>query len=44
MTSQPGNQTIAVYILPNISRSRGNQTMKLGQLIDHDMRNILLKS
>ena len=43
MTSQPGNQTIAVHILPNISRSRGNQIMKLGQLIDHNMGNILLK-
>ena len=32
MTSQPGKQTIAIHILPNISRSEGNQTKKLGQL------------
>ena len=30
-------------ILPNISRSKGNQTMKFGQLIYYDMRNIFLK-
>ena len=24
MTSQPGNQTIAIRVLPNISRSKGN--------------------
>ena len=33
MTSQPGEQTIAVDILPNISRRKGNQKMKLRQLI-----------
>ena len=27
MTPQPGKQTIAVHILPSISRSKGNQTM-----------------
>ena len=27
MTSQPGKQTIAIQILPNISRSKGNQTV-----------------
>ena len=43
MTSQPGKQTIALHILPNISWSKGNQTMKFGQLIEHDMKNILLK-
>ena len=42
MTSQPGKQTIAVYILPNISRSKGNQTVKFGQLIEYNMRNIFL--
>ena len=36
MTSQPGLQTIAIHILPNISRSKGNQTMKLGQLIEYN--------
>ena len=32
MTSQPGLQTIAIHILPNISQSKGNQTMKFCQL------------
>ena len=43
MTSQPGKQTIAIYILPNISRSKGNQTVKFDQLIEYNMRNIFLE-
>ena len=43
MMSQPGKQTIAIHILPNISRSKGNQTMKFGQLIEYNMRNIFLE-
>ena len=43
MTSQPGKQTIAIHILPNISRSKGNQAMKTGQLIEYNMRNIFLE-
>ena len=27
-------------MLPNISRSKGNQTIKFGQLIEYNMRNI----
>ena len=34
MTSQPGLQTIAIYMLSNISQSKGNQTTKFGQLIE----------
>ena len=34
MTSQPGQQTIAIHILINISRTKGNQTIKFGQLIE----------
>ena len=30
MTSQPGQQTIAMHILTNISRSRGNQVKESG--------------
>ena len=30
-------------MLPNISRSKGNQTMKFGQLIKYNMRNVFLK-
>ena len=43
MTSQPGKQTIVTHILPNISRSKGNQTTKFGQLIDYNMRNIFIE-
>ena len=43
MTSQPGWQTIVIHILPNISRSKGNQTMKFGQLIDYNMRIIYIE-
>ena len=43
MMSQPDHQTIILHILPNISRSKGNQTMKFGQLIEYNMRNIFLE-
>ena len=43
MMSQPGHQTIAIHILSNISRSKGNRTMKFGQLMECNMRNILLE-
>ena len=43
MTSQPGQQTIVIHVLPNISRNKGNQTMKFGQLIEYNMRNIFLE-
>ena len=44
MTSQPGLQRIAILILTNISRSKGNQAMKFGQLIKYNMRNIFLEN
>ena len=45
MTSQSGKQTFAIHILLDISRSKNNQTMKLGQLIKYNMRkNFLEKS
>ena len=43
MTSQPAYQTIAIHILSNISRSKGNQTMKFGQLIEYNMKNIFVE-
>ena len=43
MTSQPGYQIIAIHILPNISRSKGNQVIKFGQLIEYNMRNIFVE-
>ena len=38
MTLQPGQETVAIHILPNISQSRGNKTMKFGQLIEYNKR------
>ena len=43
MTPQPGQQAIVRHIFPDISRSKGNQTMKFGHLIEYSMRNIFLK-
>ena len=31
---------MVIHILPNISRSKGNQTMKFSQLIEYNLRNI----
>ena len=36
MTSKSGQQTIAIHILPDISRIKGNKTMKLCQLIKYN--------
>ena len=41
--SEPSLQTIAIHILPNISKSKGNQTMKLGQLIEYNKRKVFLQ-
>ena len=41
-TSQPGSQTIATHIFPNISRSKGNQTVKSGQLIEYNTKHIFI--
>ena len=43
MTSERGQQTTLIYVLPNIWRRKGNQRMKFGQLIDYKMRNIFLE-
>ena len=40
MTSQTGQQIITIHILSNISRSKGNQTMKFDPLIEYNMINI----
>ena len=42
MTSQDGTQTITINILLDISKSKDNQNMKFGQLIDYNVRNIFL--
>ena len=42
MTSQARQQVITIHIVPNISRSKGNQKLKFVQLIQYDMKNIFL--
>ena len=42
MTSQPGKQTVAKHNLPNISRTKGKQRLKFGQLKKCRTRNIFL--
>ena len=41
MTSQLGNK--CNRHIANISRSKGNQTLKFGQLIEYDMRTLFKK-
>ena len=43
MTSQPGKQTVAIHVLPNMSSRKDNWTVKFGQLIEYNMRNIFLE-
>ena len=43
ITSQPGEQTIAIHILPNISRTKDIQAMRFGQLIEYSTRNIFVE-
>ena len=40
MTSHTGPQIITIHILPNISKIKGNHTMKFGQIIEYNMRNV----
>ena len=44
MKSQPGLQTVAIHILPNISQSKDNQMMKFDQLIEYDRRDHFFKN
>ena len=43
MAFKPGKKTIAIHILPNIPRRKDNQTTKIDQLIEYNMRNISLE-
>ena len=43
MTSKTGKQINAIHILLNILRSKGNQAVKFGQLVEYDGRTISLK-
>ena len=42
VTSKPAT-TIVIQILPNISRKKGNQAMKFGQLTEYKIRHIFLE-
>ena len=44
MTSQIGKQKVITNILPDISRSKGNQAMKFSQLIEYHMKNIFYEN
>ena len=43
MASQLGKQTLAINILPNISKSKGNKTMKFGLFIKYNKKNSFLQ-
>ena len=43
MLSQTGQQIIPIHILYNISRGKGNQEIKFGHLIKHNIRNNFLQ-
>ena len=43
MTPQTRKQTIVRHILPDVSRRIGNQTMKVGQLIEYNVIILFLK-
>ena len=44
MALQSGLQTITIHMLPNILKSKGNQKMTFGQLIDNKRKTLLHKS
>ena len=41
--SQPDKETITIHILSKNLASKDNQTMRFGQLIEYQMRNIFLE-
>ena len=43
MTSSTEKQIITIHILPNISRSKDNQSREFGQLIEYNMRKVFLE-
>ena len=43
LVSQTGQQIFTIYILLNISRSKDNQTMNFGQLVEYKIGNIFLE-
>ena len=43
MTSQTGQLIITIHMLPNISRSKDKKAMKLGYLVESNVRKIFLQ-
>ena len=43
MTSQTGQQIITIQVLPNIAKSKANQTIKFSHLIEQNMRQNFLE-
>ena len=44
MTSSTGKQKLTIHIFFNISRRKDIRTMKSGQILEYNMRNIFLKN
>ena len=43
MMSKLGKRTVAIQVFANVSRSKGNQTMKFGPLIEYKITNVSLE-
>ena len=43
ITSETETQTIAIHIMPSVSKSKCNQTMKFVKLIEYNVRNIFVE-
>ena len=43
MMSQTGKQVTTIHTLPNILRSKGNETMKFGQSKEYNLKNNFLQ-
>ena len=43
MRPEPDKKTIAAHLFPFMSRSKGNQAVKFGQLIEYNIRNIFVE-
>ena len=44
MTLQTGQQIFTIHVLPNVSRSKGNQVLKFGKLMKHDVRIVFVQT
>ena len=43
MRPEPDKKTIAAHLFPFMSRSKGNEAVKFGQLIEYNIRNIFVE-